>query len=271
MPKDWQRLPRNARQDFQEDEDMMDAIATTKPRSKAEYVARQLLDRIITGGLAAGSSLGTEADLLGQFDVSRPTLRESLRILESQGVLELRPGPRGGIMLKKPSIDILAHGLSVFLRLNDVPFIAVLKAREVIEPALAAEAALNGTEEDFYQLEQSIERMKKVKDQQAFIDENRVFHSIIARASGNKVLETFWSTISILATGEHQGVRYTVGNQQHVIDAHVSILKACRKRDSKAAAATMEAHVTELEHLVRKRYQNLLTQQTGIVARRGRS
>jgi GntR family transcriptional regulator, transcriptional repressor for pyruvate dehydrogenase complex len=50
----------------------------------------------------------------------------------------------------------------------------------------------------------------------------------------------------------------------------VSILKACRKRDSKAAAATMEAHVTELEHLVRKRYQNLLTQQTSIVARRGR-
>ena len=249
---------------------MMDAIATTMPRSKAEHVAQQLLDKIITAGLAAGNSFGTEADLLEQFDVSRPTLRESLRILESQGVLELRPGPRGGIMVKKPSIDILAHGLSVFLRLNDVPFIAVLKAREVIEPALAAEAALNGTEEDFCQLEQSIERMKMIKDQQAFIDENRVFHSIIARASGNKVLETFWSTISILATGEHHGVRYTVGNQQHVIDAHVSILKACRKRDSKAAAANMEANVAELEHLVRKRYQILLTQPTSIVARRGR-
>jgi len=247
----------------------MDAILTM-PRSKAEHVAQRLLERIITAGLSPGSSFGTEADLLKQFDVSRPTLRESLRILESQGVLELRPGPGGGIMVKKPSIDILAHGLSVFLRLHDVPFIAVLKAREVIEPALAAEAALNGSEADFNQLEQSIERMKGIKEQQAFIDENRVFHSIIARASGNKVMETFWSTISILATGEHHGVRYTAANQRYVIEAHERILKACRKRDSKAAAASMEAHVTELEHLVRKRYQNLLTQPTSIVARRGR-
>jgi GntR family transcriptional regulator, transcriptional repressor for pyruvate dehydrogenase complex len=244
----------------------MDAIPTM-PKSKAEHVAQHLLDRIITAGLTPGSSFGTESDLLKQFDVSRPTLRESLRILESQGVLEMRPGPGGGILVKKPSIEILAHGLSVFLRLNDVPFIAVLKAREAIEPALAAEAALNGTEEDFDQLERSIETMKGIKDQQAFIEENRLFHSIIARASGNKVLETFWSTISILATGEHHGVRYSIGNQQHVIEAHESILKACRKRDSKAAAAKMEAHVTELEQLVRKRYQNLLAQPTNVVAR----
>ncbi len=248
----------------------MDAIATAMPKSKAEHVAQQLLDRIMTAGLAPGSSFGTEADLLKLFDVSRPTLRESLRILQSQGVLELRPGPRGGIMVKKPSIEVLAHGLSVFLRLHDVPFIAVLKAREAIEPALAAEAAQNASEEDFAELAASIERMKMIKDQQGFIEENRTFHSIIARASGNKVMETFWSTIGILATGEHHGVRYSIGNQQHVIEAHEEILKACRNRDSKEAAAKMEAHVTELEHLVRKRYQNLLAQPTSVVARRGR-
>ena len=247
----------------------MDAIAIT-PKSKAEHVAQQLLDRIITAGLAPGSSFGTEADLLKLFDVSRPTLRESLRILESQGVLGLRPGPGGGIMVKRPSIDILAHGLSVFLRLNDVPFIAVLKAREAIEPALASEAAQNASEEDFDQLQDSIERMKAIRDQGAFLEENRIFHSIVARASGNTVMETFWSTISILAHGEHHGVRYSARNQLHVIEAHKTILKALRKRDSKAAAAAMEAHVTELEHLVRKRYQNLLTQPTSIVARPAR-
>jgi DNA-binding FadR family transcriptional regulator len=246
----------------------MDATTTSMPKSKAEHVAEQLLDRIITAGLAPGSSFGTEADLLKLFDVSRPTLRESLRILESQGVLALRPGPGGGIMVKKPSADILAHGLSVFLRLHSVPFISVLKAREVIEPALAAEAAENGTDADFDELQASIERMKAIREQQAFIEENRVFHSLIARASGNKVLETFWSTISILASGEHHGVRYTIGNQQHVVEAHERILKACRARNSKAAAAEMEAHVSELEHLVRKRYQNLLSEPMSIVGRR---
>jgi DNA-binding FadR family transcriptional regulator len=248
----------------------MDPIATM-PRSKAEHVAQRLLEKIITAGLAPGSSFGTETDLLAQFSVSRPTLRESLRILESQGVLELRPGPGGGIIVRKPSTDILAHGLSVFLRLNDVPFIAVLKAREVIEPALAYQAAINGTDEDFDELESSIKRMKKLEgDQDAFIEENRIFHSLIARASGNKVLETFWSTISILATGENHGVRYSFGNQRHVVEAHQGILDACRARDGAAAAAKMEAHVTELEHLVRKRYQNLLTQPTSVAPRPGR-
>ena len=129
-------------------------------RSKAEHVAQQLLERIIAAKLKPGSSFATEAELLPQFNVSRPTLRESLKLLESQGVLERRPGPGGGIIVREPSMDLLAHGLSVFLRLHEVPFATVLKAREVIEPALAHEAALNGTEADFAELETSIARMR---------------------------------------------------------------------------------------------------------------
>lgn len=241
----------------------------TEPMSKAELVAHRLLEKIIASGLAPGANFGTEADLLAQFAVSRPTLRESLRILESQGVLVLRPGPGGGIMVGQPSTDMLAHGLSVFLRMNDVPFITVLKARQVIEPALAREAAINGTDQDFEELAASIARMESiVRDQDAFVEENRVFHSIIARASGNKVLETFWSTISILASGEHHGVRYSFGNQVHVAEAHQKILDACRRRDGNAAAAEMEEHVSELEHLVQKRYRHLLEQPTSVLGRR---
>ncbi len=179
-------------------------------RSKAEHVAQQLLDRIIAARLKPGSSFATEAELLTQFNVSRPTLRESLQLLESQGVLERRPGPGGGIIVREPSIDLLAHGLSVFLRLHEVPFGTVLKSREVIEPALAFEAAISGSKAEFAELEASITRMGALDvqaDQDAFLEENRVFHSIIARASGNKVLEVFWNTISVLAHGEHHGIR----------------------------------------------------------------
>ena len=243
-------------------------------RSKAEHVAQQLLERIIGAKLKPGASFATEAELLTQFNVSRPTLRESLKLLESQGVLERRPGPGGGIIVGKPSADLLAHGLSVFLRLHEVPFVKVLKAREAIEPALAYEAAVNGSEEDFGELEASIVRMKALNaqsDQQAFIEENRVFHGVIARASGNKVLEVFWHTISILAHGEHHGIRYSVGNQAHVIKAHQRILDACRKRDGTAAAAAMESHVSGLENLVRERYQHLLKHPTSVIERPGRS
>jgi DNA-binding FadR family transcriptional regulator len=243
-------------------------------RSKAEHVAQQLLERIVASKLEPGSTFATEAELLSQFNVSRPTLRESLKLLESQGVLELRPGPGGGIIVREPSTDLLAHGLSVYLRLHKVPFVTVIKAREVIEPALAYEAAVNGSDADFAELEASIARMKRLdaqSDQEAFLEENRVFHGVIARASGNKVLEVFWDTISILAHGEHHGIRYSVGNQAHVIKAHQRILDACRRRDGDGAAAAMEKHVSGLENLVRDRYQHLLAHPTSVVERPGRS
>lgn len=248
--------------------------ATTVHRSKAEHVAQQLLERIIAARLRPGSSFATETELLSQFNVSRPTLRESLKVLELQGVLERRPGPGGGIIVRQPSIDTLAYGLSVFLRMHEVPFITVLKARELIEPALAFEAAINGTEENFNELDASIERMKAINaqsNQEAFLEENRIFHSVIARASGNHVLEVFWSTIGILASGEQHGVRYSVGNQSHVIKAHQRILDACRERNGEVASAEMEKHVMGLENLVRSRYQHLLSHPTSIVARPGRS
>jgi GntR family transcriptional regulator, transcriptional repressor for pyruvate dehydrogenase complex len=237
---------------------MFQAVAK-RPKNKTGHVVQHLLDRIIQAELSPGSSFGTEAELLQQLDVSRPTLREGLRVLESQGVLKLRPGPGGGIIVAKPSIDILGRALSVFLQLHEVPFIAVLRAREVMEPALAAEAALNGSEQDFEAMQASIERMKLAADgRDAFIEENRAFHGMIAKASGNEVMGVFWATVSALAAGEHHGVKYTTANAQHIIDAHQGIVDACRAGDSVAAAGRMKAHLTELEALVRKRYQNLV-------------
>ncbi|MDR5760556.1 FCD domain-containing protein [Caballeronia sp. LZ035] len=232
---------------------------------KSQTIAQELLAKIAESNLEPGQTFATEADLLSQYDVSRPTLRESVRILEAQGVLEQRPGPGGGLVVRRPSLDMLAEYLSIYLRFNGVPFLAVLKAREVIEPALAAEAAQHGTDEDFDALEASIDRMKTgCEQQEEFVTENRTFHSVIARASGNKVLETFWGTISLLAHGEHHGVRYTFGNRRHVIAAHERILAACRGRDAGAAAEAMSEHVGALEHLVRDHYKHLLKKPTTV-------
>jgi DNA-binding FadR family transcriptional regulator len=249
-------------------------LSSAVHRSKAEHVAQQILERIIAARMAPGSSFATETELLAQFNVSRPTLRESLKMLESQGVLERRPGPGGGIIVSQPSIETLAYGFSVFLCLHEVPFFNVIKARELIEPALAAEAALNGSKFDFDELEASIERMQALdvqSDQEAFLAENRVFHGIIARASGNRLLEVFWAAIGILSSGGQHGVRYSQGNQAHVIKAHRRILEACRRRDAEAAAIEMEQHVMSLENLVRSRYQHLLKQPTRIVSGPGRA
>lgn len=232
---------------------------------KSHQIAQELLARVADSDLEQGDTFATEAELLQSFGVSRPTLREGIRMLESQGVLEQRPGPRGGLVVRRPSLDLLAQSVSIYLRFNKVPFSAVLTAREIIEPALAAEAALHGSEQDFADMAASIERIKSYgQGQDDFIAENRTFHGLVARASGNKVLETFWGTISLLAHGGHHGVRFTFGNRQRVIVAHEHILQACRRRDPQAAAAAMSEHVAELEHLVRDRYQHLLGEPTRV-------
>jgi DNA-binding FadR family transcriptional regulator len=243
----------------------MDARTPAAYLGKSQQIAQELLARVADSDLRQGDTFATEAELLESFGVSRPTLREGIRILESQGVLEQRPGPRGGLVVRRPTLDKLADTFSIYLRFNRVPFAAVLQAREVIEPALAAEAARQGGEDDFAEMEASIERMKALGAQQeAFVAENRVFHAIVARTGANTVLDTFWGMLSALAHGEHHGVHYTFGNRRHVIAAHQAILDACRQRDPAAAAAAMAEHIGALEHLVRDRYQHLLDAPTRV-------
>jgi len=233
--------------------------------NKTEQVARMLLNRIIESDLQPGSTFGTEAELLEQMNVSRPTLREGIRVLEAQGVLTLRPGPRGGIIVARPSVDVIAHTMSVYLRLNSVPFIEIVKARIAIEPTLARGAALHGTEEHFARMEQTIRKMENPDcSDQTIYNENRGFHNAIAQASANPVLEAFWMTISILASGEGANMKYSEKNRGFIIKAHQRILEACRNRQPDDAEREMIDHLGELDDLLRTRYVDRLTEPTQI-------
>ncbi|MCI5075380.1 FCD domain-containing protein [Oricola sp.] len=240
----------------------------TRTISKSDQVASLLLKTIVDSDLRLGDSLGTESELIQKYGVSRPTLRESLRILESQGVIAMRPGPRGGILVRRPNVEFVAHALSLYLRLNEVPFIEIVKARLEIEPSLAHNAAEFGTAEDFDEMQASIDRMKKNgNDPMEFASENRVFHACIAKASKSAVLETFWTVLSIVASGERHGMRYTEKNRRAIVEYHQKILNACRDRDRDLAAKLMKEHIGELDHLLRTRFKDLSSEPTDISAR----
>ena len=135
------------------------------------------------------ATFATEAELLQQFDVSRPTLREGIRILESQGVLEQRPGPVAASCSGAPASTCLP-GLSVYLRFNDVPFVTVLQAREVIEPALGRAAGGATTTFAKWRVDQ---RMKALGDDQTAFTENASSTASSRAPARGKLLETFWA------------------------------------------------------------------------------
>lgn len=110
--------------------------STTKPptREKSLQVADEVRDLIVTGKLADGHSLGREQDLIERFGVSRPTIREALRILEAEGLVAVLRGVRGGVVVRHPDSRTTAKAAALLLQMRDASLSDVVATRSVIEP-----------------------------------------------------------------------------------------------------------------------------------------
>ncbi|MBW2316060.1 MAG: FadR family transcriptional regulator [Deltaproteobacteria bacterium] len=159
------------------------------PERAAVRIARKIVSEIRRGRLRPGTQLVSEHRMVDEFGVSRATVREALRFLELQGALRIKAGPGGGPVVSVPGADHLASVLSLHLQFVDASFRSVVDARRSIYPVLAAQAAENATREDVTTLQESLSRMNAgVHDPDSFRDEARRFMSLLATASGNRVL-----------------------------------------------------------------------------------
>jgi GntR family transcriptional repressor for pyruvate dehydrogenase complex len=107
----------------------------------AELVAGHIRSQIVRGQLVADDALPTESVLMEQFAVSRPTLREAFRILESEGLITIRRGAQGGARVQVPSSEVAAHYTGLVLQHRGATLMDVLDARAVIEPHAAGMVA----------------------------------------------------------------------------------------------------------------------------------
>jgi len=152
-------------------------------------IARKLVGEIRRQRLRPGTQLDSEHRMIEEFGVSRATVREALRFLELQGALRIKAGPGGGPIVSAPGADHLASVLSLHLQFADASFRSVVEARCSIYPILAAEAATHASREDIAVLHESVARLYEGQhDPDLFVDEARRFMSLIATASGNRVL-----------------------------------------------------------------------------------
>ncbi|HEX9834954.1 MAG TPA: GntR family transcriptional regulator, partial [Mycobacterium sp.] len=117
--------------------------ASRAVREKPKQVADALRRDIVEGRLGEGDSIGTEAQLVERFEVSRPTLREALRILDAEGLISVLRGVLGGVTVHRPDRRMTARTAALVLESQGVDLADVFAAKTTIEAAAARSTALS--------------------------------------------------------------------------------------------------------------------------------
>lgn len=169
----------------------------------AELVAANLRRQIIRGELVEGDSLPPEHQLTETYQVSRPTLREAYRILESERLIEVRRGAKGGARVRLPDADVAARHAGLMLQFERAELSDVYVARAVMEAPAAALAAADPNKEGLRRLEENLAEAERVlsdplADQSRLPLLSRNFHTIVVEMSGNKTLALFDSMIGTI-------------------------------------------------------------------------
>jgi DNA-binding FadR family transcriptional regulator len=233
-------------------------MRTARAPKTSERVARELVNHIVENDLVEGTKLPNEKQLVEVFDVGRTTLREALRLLETRGVITIRPGPGGGPVVRRPKPDDLREGLTLILQFTGASLKDVFEARSTLEPMIARLAAARLTDAQIDELAASVQEMRDHNDDhEVFLEENRKFHTIIAEATGSSVLWVFNETLKSIADGAVVGVEYTPRRRLAVAAAHEKIVEALRSRDAIAAEEAMRDHVGEAGDFWRRKYPEL--------------
>jgi GntR family transcriptional regulator, transcriptional repressor for pyruvate dehydrogenase complex len=159
-------------------------------REKPQLIADELRSLIMSGDLTEGDSLGHEPDLVERFGVSRPSLREALRILEAEGLITVVRGVRGGVVVHEPDERMTARTAALVLQTRNVALADVFEARSLLEPIAAKTiASLRGRASATRKLRQLIrEEEEAIEDPERFGVANAAFHEQLVSLAGNQTL-----------------------------------------------------------------------------------
>lgn len=160
--------------------------------SASGKIANILRDEIASGKYAAGDMLPAEHILVERFAISRPTCREALRILQSEGLLSPIRGNRGGARVNLPEPEQISSYAAVFLQMRGATVIEVFDARRLIEPEAAARVARVGTSAVFSALAQNVASQHfLVDDRVAFYKAGREFREMLMEHCGSELIRLF--------------------------------------------------------------------------------
>jgi GntR family transcriptional regulator, transcriptional repressor for pyruvate dehydrogenase complex len=223
-------------------------ITPIKKTRVAEEVADRIRVLMLDGTFPPGEPLPSERHLAERFGVSRGSIRDALRTLETIGLLETRHGQ--GTFPHELSVDRLVAPLASVMAYRSDLQDELLDVRRMFEPAVARVAALRATEEDLADLQRILETQRqKLKAGQSAIAEDTAFHAILARATRNRVVMSIMATLNdLLVESRTQSLRQK-GRPARSIDGHEAVVAALRRRDVEGASQAMYNHIDQIADL----------------------
>jgi DNA-binding FadR family transcriptional regulator len=218
-----------------------------RTEKKAEALARQILDDVIDSGLKPGAVLPPEATMLAQYRVGRTTLREAQRILEVQGLLDIRSGPGGGPVVTTASGRDYGRMSSLYYRAAGVRLHHLMEARMVMEPVAARLAAEHHTEDGVARLRKLVTDLEHhdEDDNRAFLQASREFHDAVNGMSGNPIIDLFSQALVDMFIDRMVGFVYPSDQRAGVNPQHIAIGKAILRGNGALAERLMREHMEQ--------------------------
>src|SRR3954470_17930584 len=223
----------------------------------AELIADQLRKQIVKGELVEGEVLPSEAELLERFSVSRPTLREAFRILESESLITVRRGAHGGARVNAPNPDTAARYAGLILEYRGATLRDVYDARSVIEPGCAGLLAVRRTAADITALRASAKLANDETDPLKRIHLHTDFHALVVDLSKNETLtvltgmlrhiidQVTWEAVEQQTEKEAAAAADDHGNR-----AHNKLIELIVAKDAAGATALWRKHLDAAEEYV---------------------
>ena len=219
--------------------------AQLESTSVANTLARKLKETIASGEFVVGTSLPSERELMIKYQVSRATVREALRVLSAQDLIQVKRGRSGGSFISSPSSGSVVRSLNQFIKGQEIRFIDLVFAREAIEPAAAAQAAISRTDEKLEALRQMcVECEQSFDDADQFVEANLKWHLALAGASGNPLFVTFLTSIYTALHAATDLEEFDLRIRKAVVGVHWQIYEAIRTGDPDAARRRMIRHLS---------------------------
>jgi DNA-binding FadR family transcriptional regulator len=223
-------------------------------RRTFEEAVQQIAEKVRAGDLHVGDRLPSERELAALMRISRPTLREAVKVLSETGVLEVRRGQSGGIFVASELVPReLLHTRSE-VRVSEVA--GVLEARRLLEPRVAQLAAVHAGDEDFGAMRQTIERQRELSAQEDFLSHEDLFlqldlkfHLAMARATRNSTVVALMRSLFNRLEIARDMAAHAPLVPDWTIEIHERTLAAVRSADFPVIDRVMDEHLSQLERI----------------------